>query len=77
MSGGTVEKLIGIGKAANQRIVIDGCPLACGKKIMDAQGLAIDDYVIITDLGIEKVPGPGYDERDLETVIGAVKHQDL
>jgi uncharacterized metal-binding protein len=75
--GGTVEKLIGIGKAANQRIVIDGCPLACGKKIMDAQGLTVDNYVIITDLGIEKVPGPVYDERDLETVIGAVKRQDV
>ena len=75
--GGTVEKLIGIGKAANQRIVIDGCPLACGKKIMDAQGLTVDNYVIITDLGIEKVPGPGYDERDLETVIRAVKRQDV
>jgi uncharacterized metal-binding protein len=75
--GGTVEKLIGIGKAANQRIVIDGCPLACGKKIMDAQGLTVDNYVIITDLGIEKVPGPGYDEGDLEMVISAVKRQDV
>ncbi|MCX6699413.1 MAG: putative zinc-binding protein [Methanomicrobiales archaeon] len=34
-------------------------------------------YVIITDLGIEKVPGPNFNERDLETVICAVKHQDL
>jgi uncharacterized metal-binding protein len=75
--GGGVEKLIGVGKGANQRIVIDGCPLACGKKIMDLQGLGIDNYVIITDLGIEKVPGPGYDDRDLETVISAVKHRDI
>ncbi len=75
--GGSVEKLIGIGAAANRRIVIDGCPLACGKKILDEKVLAIDDYVIITDLGIEKVPGPNFNERDLETVICAVKHQDL
>ena len=75
--GGTVEKLIGVGTSAGRRIIIDGCPLACGKKIMDTQGLAIDDYVIITDLGIEKVPGPGYDEHDLETVVNAVKRQDV
>jgi uncharacterized metal-binding protein len=75
--GGTVEKLIGVGKTAGRRIVIDGCPLACGKKIMDAQGLAVDDYVIITDLGIEKSPGPAYDESDLEKVVNAVKRTNL
>ena len=58
--GGTVDKLVEVGKSANQRIVIDGCSLACGKNIMDAKGLAVDDYVIITDLGIEKVPGPAF-----------------
>ena len=75
--GGTVEKLMGVGKAANRRIVIDGCPLACGKKIMEAQGLTIDDYVVITDLGIEKVAGPVFDECDLEMVINSVKSQGL
>lgn len=75
--GGTVEKLIGVGKSANRRIVIDGCPMACGKKIMDAQGLAIDDYMIITDLGIEKVPGPAFAEQDLEVVVNAVKRQNI
>ncbi|MEI7434610.1 MAG: putative zinc-binding protein [Methanomicrobiales archaeon] len=73
--GGSVEKLMGLGKAADRRIVIDGCPLACGKKIMVAQGLTIDDYVVITDLGIEKVPGPVFDECDLEMVVNAVKSQ--
>jgi uncharacterized metal-binding protein len=71
--GGAVEKLTGVGKAANRRIVIDGCQLACGKSIMDAQGLPIDQYIIITDLGIEKVPGPAFDERDVEIIINAVK----
>jgi uncharacterized metal-binding protein len=75
--GGSIEKLIGVGTAADRRIVIDGCSLACGKKIMDAKGLTVDGYVIITDLGIEKVPGPAYAESDLETVINAVKRENL
>jgi len=71
--GGNVDKLIGVGKAADERVVIDGCPVACAKKIMDAQGLFIDRYVIITGLGIEKTPGPLYAESDIQTVVDAVK----
>src|SRR5512145_580386 len=42
--GGGIEKLIGMGKSADERIVIDGCPVACAKKILDDKGLAIDKY---------------------------------
>jgi len=72
--GGNVDKLIGVGKAADERVVIDGCPVACAKKIMDAQGLFIDRYVIITGLGIEKTPGPLYAESDVQTVVDAVRN---
>ncbi|MCJ7742318.1 MAG: putative zinc-binding protein, partial [Methanoregula sp.] len=71
--GGGIEKLVGAGKAADERIVIDGCPVACAKKIMDDKGLSIDRYVLITDLGITKTPGPAYAESDVQTVINAVK----
>ena len=71
--GGGIEKLVSVGKSADERIVIDGCPVACAKKIMDDKGLAIDRYVLITDLGITKIPGPAYDGRDVQTVVNAVK----
>ncbi|HVP95067.1 MAG TPA: putative zinc-binding protein [Methanoregulaceae archaeon] len=71
--GGNVDKLIEMGKKADERIIIDGCPVACAKKIMNGQALPIDRYVLITDLGIEKTPGPAYNEHDLETVLKAVK----
>ena len=71
--GGGIEKLVGTGKGADERIVIDGCPVACAKKIMDDKGLAIDRYVLITDLGITKIPGPAFSQSDVQTVINAVK----
>ena len=71
--GGGIEKLVGVGKSADERIVIDGCPVACAKKIMDDQGLTIDRYVMITDLGITKIPGPAYDGSDVQIVVNAVK----
>ncbi|MDP3397013.1 MAG: putative zinc-binding protein [Methanoregula sp.] len=71
--GGGIEKLVGMGKTADERIVIDGCPVACTKKIMDDKGLLIDHYVLITDLGITKTPGPAYAESDVQTIVNAVK----
>jgi uncharacterized metal-binding protein len=71
--GGGIEKLVGAGKAADERIVIDGCPVACAKKIMDDKGLTIDHYVMITELGIVKTPGPIFNKNDVKTVIAAVR----
>ena len=71
--GGGIEKLVGIGKSADERVVIDGCPVACAKKIMDDKGLRIDRYVMITELGFIKTPGPTFNENDVETVIDAVR----
>jgi uncharacterized metal-binding protein len=72
--GGGIDKLIGIGMAADERVVIDGCPVACAKTIMEKKMLAIDRYVIITELGITKTAGPAFKESDVQTVIDAVKN---
>ena len=71
--GGGIEKLVNAGRTADERIVIDGCPVGCAKKIMDDKGLPVDRYVLITDLGITKIPGPAYDGNDVQTVVNAVK----
>ena len=70
--GGGIENLVGIGKSADERIVIDGCPVACAKKIMDDKGLSIDRYLLVTDLGITKVPGPVFIPADVQKVVDAV-----
>jgi len=72
--GGGIEKLVGMGKSADERVVIDGCPVACARKILNDKGLAIDRYVLITDLGIAKTPGPAFAERDVQTVVNAVRN---
>ena len=74
--GGDIKKLIDVNKAADERIVIDGCPVACAKKIMDDKGLTIDRYVLITDLGIAKTAGPDFNPDDIRIVVDAVKRQD-
>jgi uncharacterized metal-binding protein len=72
--GGGIEKLVSVAKSADERIVIDGCPVGCAKKILDDKGLPIDRYILITDLGITKIPGPAYDGKDVLMVVNAVKN---
>jgi len=36
-----------------QNIVLDGCSVACGKKIFDANGLSYT-HIVMTDMGVEK-----------------------
>jgi uncharacterized metal-binding protein len=71
--GGNVDKLISTGRQADERVVIDGCPVACAKKIMDARGLPINRHIMITELGIGKTPGPVFNESDVQTVVDAIK----
>jgi len=72
--GAGIEKLKDLGKTADERIVIDGCPVGCAKKIMDNKGLTINRYVMITELGFVKTSGPTDNENDIQTVVDAVRN---
>ena len=52
--GGHVSGMIESTKAGKMLIAIDGCPVACAKKTLEHVGFNIDEYVQVTDLGIEK-----------------------
>jgi uncharacterized metal-binding protein len=52
--GGHVSGMIESTKAGKMLIAIDGCPVGCAKKTLEHTGFNIDEYVQVTDLGIEK-----------------------
>jgi len=52
--GGHVSGMIESTKAGKMLVAIDGCPVACAKKTLEHAGFNIDEYVQVTDLGIEK-----------------------
>jgi uncharacterized metal-binding protein len=39
---------------AGRTILIDGCPVACGKKTLEKHGITPSRYFVVTELGIEK-----------------------
>jgi len=38
-----------------QVVVLDGCPVGCAKACLERAGIPLKHYVVVTDLGIEKV----------------------
>lgn len=55
--GGHIPGIIEATKQAKKIIVVDGCPVSCAKKMVEHVGITVNDYIIITEEGIEKTPG--------------------
>ena len=52
--GGRVEGIIKSTEAAAKILVIDGCPLQCGKKTLENAGFMQFEYVNLSELGMTK-----------------------
>lgn len=71
--GGDIQAMTQSVKDADQVLVIDGCPVACAKLIMERTGIADYEYVVVTDLGIEKNRDFDLPEADVESVTSACR----
>ena len=70
VSGGIAGILASV-KGADKLLVIDGCPVACAKKTVDAAGLAGYRYQVVTDTGVKKVHAFQLDEADIQKTVAA------
>ena len=52
--GGDVDPIVERTKSAYKRLVIDGCQVACAKKLFEKAGLNDFEYIQVTNLGYEK-----------------------
>lgn len=48
-----VSTMVDNAKAANMVLAIDGCGVACARKVLEAKGLE-PDSIILTEMGVEK-----------------------
>lgn len=53
--GGGIQGFVKSAKENPKIMVLDGCPVGCAKAILDREGIEFHSYVIVTNLGIEKV----------------------
>ena len=66
--GGQVSGIMKTTEAAGSVLVIDGCPVDCGKKTLENAGFSGFRHMRVTDLGMEKGKSPATDERIVAVV---------
>jgi uncharacterized metal-binding protein len=54
-------------------VTIDGCPVQCAKKILNHAGLDAALSVVVTELGIEKIPNLEFEAADCAKVVEKIK----
>ena len=60
--GGRVKPLMEITKAAKVILVIDGCPLHCGRNTLEQAGFKAFEHLCLADIGLAKGKTPVTDE---------------
>ena len=69
--GGRISGMVASVEGSDTVLVVDGCPVACAKKTMEAAKLDRYQYVVVTDLGIEKAHDFRLSEEDIARAMSA------
>ena len=67
-----IQKLL---QGTEKIVAIDGCNMACAKKIALQAGLEVNHHVLVTDLGIEKKEGRKYSLEQVKKVTDAIQNK--
>jgi len=73
--GGHVSGMIASVKGADRVLVVDGCPVGCAKKCMEAAGLSGYEHLVITELGIQKEHEFNIAEGDIEKAVAQCREK--
>lgn len=71
--GGNLGGFVQSAKDAESMVVMDGCAIGCAKAIFKQAGVPLSNYLVLTDLGIEKNKNFKLDTKDVEKVKMAVR----
>ena len=61
--GGNVSGIIETTKAAEKILAIDGCPVSCTKKLLERNGFNNFNYLLLSELELDKGKSPATDEN--------------
>lgn len=72
--GAGIENMIQQARDADLNVVIDGCPMDCGRKTFEKLGLTNVRHIRVTDMGIEKkAKGTCATEEEVQVVVHAAR----
>jgi len=69
--GGHISGMVASVAGSDRVLVLDGCPLGCAKATMEAAGLSNYEYLVVTELGIEKNHDFSLNETEVDRVLQA------
>ena len=73
--GGHISGMVASVKGADKVLVLDGCPVGCAKSCMKETNLNNFQYLIVTELGIEKKHSFDLSERDVEMALSCAREK--
>ena len=71
--GARLAGFIQTAQKTSDLIIIDGCEIGCGKGIMNQAGVSFENYLVLTDMGIQKNKNFNLNREDINKVKAAVK----
>ncbi len=71
--GGQLGGFVQSAKDAGEMMIIDGCQVGCARAILKQADVPLENYVVITDLGIEKNKNFNLRAEDITRVKDAVR----
>lgn len=70
--GGKLSGFVQSAKDIEKMVAIDGCSVGCAKAILEQANVPLKNYIVITDLGIEKNKNFSLKAEDIAKVKSAV-----
>lgn len=68
-----IEGMVESAKSAGRLVALDGCPVACAKKAVEHAGLAVTDWICVTDEGIAKNHQFKVSRKEIELISSRTK----
>ena len=66
--GAHVDGMVDSAGGAKRILALDGCSVACARKVIEHAGLKVTDWICVTEQGVEKQHSFFIDEEDIERI---------
>lgn len=73
--GGNISGFVQSAKDVERLVVMDGCSVGCAKAILDNANINATQYLVLTELGIDKNKNFDLDNSQIDIVKTAVKEK--
>ena len=71
--GAHIEGMVESARGSKRIVALDGCQVACAKKTIEHAGLAVTDWICVTEEGISKSHRLLMDEEEIELITQRTK----